>query len=95
MSDLKVRVFKHGNDDPSTTVTIPGGILKVASKLIPRRAIAALADEGIDIDEIVRLSESQEAVGVIARVEDHEKNEIVVVALEAGQRPHGDQSPGS
>ena len=83
MSDLKVRVYKGGSADPSTTVTIPGGILRIAAKLIPRRALAAMESEGIDVEEIIRLSESPEPVGEIARVEDHEKNEMVVLALEA------------
>lgn len=83
MSDLKVRVYKGGSADPSTTVTIPGGILRIAAKLIPRRALAAMESEGIDVKEIIRLSESPEAVGEIARVEDHEKGETVVLALEA------------
>ena len=82
MSDLKVRVYRHGSADPSTTVTIPGGILRIASKLIPRRALAAMEEEGIDLEEIVRLSENPEAVGELARIEDHEKDEMVVVALE-------------
>jgi hypothetical protein len=82
MSDLKVRVYKHGSADPSTTVTIPGGILKVAVKLIPRRALTAMEEEGIDVNEIVRLSESHEAVGELARIEDHDKDEMVVLALE-------------
>jgi hypothetical protein len=83
MSDLKVRVYKEGHSDPSTTVTIPGGILKIAAKLIPRRALAAMEEEGIDVEEIVRLSENPEAVGELARIEDHEKGERVVLALEA------------
>lgn len=82
MSDLKVRVFKGGRTDPSTTVTIPGGILKVAVRLVPRRALAAIEEQGIDVDEIVRLSESHEAAGVLATVEDHDKGETVVLALE-------------
>ena len=43
MADLKIRVFK--NAEPETTVTIPGGILKVARKLIPKQAVAALQDK--------------------------------------------------
>lgn len=82
MSDLKVRIFKHGSPDPSTTITIPGGILKLAMKLMPRRALAAMEEEGVSLEEIVRLSESPEAVGEVARIEDHDKDETVIVALE-------------
>jgi hypothetical protein len=82
MSDLKVRVFRDGEDDPSTTVTIPGGVLRIAFNLVPSKAAEALKQEGIDLDEIVKLSENPDARGKLVEVEDHRKNERVVVSLE-------------
>ncbi len=82
MSDLKVRVFKGNEQKPATTVTVPGGILKIASNLIPNKAVTALKEQGIDLDEIVRLSEAPDATGKLVEVEDHEKNERVVISLE-------------
>lgn len=82
MADLKIRVFKGAMQEPSTTVTIPGGILKIATSLIPKRAVAALEEEGINLDEIVRLSESPEAHGKLVEIDGHERNERVVVSLE-------------
>jgi len=55
MADLKIRVFKNAEAEPETTVTIPGGILKVARKLIPKQAVAALQDKGLDVDELINL----------------------------------------
>jgi hypothetical protein len=66
----------------ASTVTIPGGILKIAANLVPRRALAALRDEGIELEELISLSEKPEAHGRLVEVEDHEKNERVVVSLE-------------
>jgi hypothetical protein len=82
MSDLKIRVFKGDDEQPATTVTIPGGVLKIASNLMPQRATAALKEQGIDFDEIVRLSESPKATGKLVEVEDHRKNERVIISLE-------------
>lgn len=82
MADLKIRVFKSGETTPATTVTIPGGVLRVASKLIPKQAAAALQEKGIDLDEIIRLSASPGMHGTILEVEDHKENERVVIALE-------------
>ena len=82
MADLKIRVFKGAMEELSTTVTIPGNLLRIASNLIPKRAQAALQDEGIDLDEIVRLSESPEARGKLVEIDGHERNERVVVSLE-------------
>ncbi|TVS19918.1 MAG: hypothetical protein EA424_06630 [Planctomycetaceae bacterium] len=82
MADLKIRVFKGGESDPKTTVTIPGGVLKIASKLIPKKAVSALQAKGIDIAEIVRLSEDPDARGTLIRVEEHDEDETIEIALE-------------
>jgi hypothetical protein len=82
MADIKIRVFKGGEAQPGTTVTIPGNILNVASKLIPKKAAAALQDEGIDLDELIRLSKNPEVKGTLVEIEEHEKNEKIVISLE-------------
>lgn len=82
MANLKIRVFKRGEKEPDTTVTIPGNILKIASKLIPYKLAAILQDKGIDIEEIIRLSENPDAQGPLVEIEEHKKNEKIVVALE-------------
>lgn len=82
MSDLKIRVFKGGGSEPDTTVTIPGGVLKVASRLIPRKAREALEEKGIELDELVRLSEEPEVQGKLVEVEEHKKGEKVIISLE-------------
>lgn len=82
MADLKIRVFKGNDDEPATTVTIPGGVLRIASKLVPARAVAALDEQGLDLAEIARLSESPEAKGTLVEIEDHQKNERVIISLE-------------
>jgi hypothetical protein len=82
VADLKIRVFKGGESDPETTVIIPGDVLKIASKLIPKQAKVALQEKGIEIEEIIKLSENPGARGTLVKVEEHKKNEKVVIALE-------------
>ena len=82
MADLKIRVFKGGSTEPDTTVTIPGGILKVASALIPKQAAEALSEKGIDLDEIISLSENPDAHGTLVEVEEHSKGEKIIISLE-------------
>lgn len=82
MADLKIRVFKGTDPTPQTTVTVPGGVLKIASKLIPKQAMDALQEKGIDLNEIIKLSENPDARGTLVEVEEHKKNERVVIALE-------------
>jgi len=82
MTDLKIRVFEGDDSSPAKTVTVPGGVLKIASKLVPKQAMEALHDEGIDLEEIIKLAENPDARGTVLEVEDHEKNQKIVVALE-------------
>lgn len=58
MADVTIRVFRGDERHLATTVTIPGGILRIAAGLVPRSALKALRDEGIELEELVRLSES-------------------------------------
>ena len=82
MADVKIRVFKHGESKPETTITIPGSVLNVASKLIPKKAVAALQAEGIDLEELIKLSKNPDVRGTLVEVEEHKKNEKIIIALE-------------
>ena len=82
MADLKIRVFKGADTDPETTVTIPGSILKLAARLITKKAMEALQAEGIDLDELVELSNNPEVKGTIVEIDEHKKNEKIVISIE-------------
>ena len=82
MANLKIRIYKGGADQPETTITIPGGVLTIASRLIPKQASESLQDQGIDIEEIIRLSSNPEVQGTLVEIEEHGKNEKVVISLE-------------
>lgn len=82
MASLKIRVFKGNNASPDWTVTIPLGMLKFASKMIPKKAAAALEDKGIDINQIVELSQNEEVRGTLVEIEEHKKNEKVIIAID-------------
>ena len=82
MADLKIRVFKGSETEPETTVTIPGGVLKIASKLVPQQAATALQEKGIDLDELIKLSSNPDVHGTLIEIEEHKKNEKVVISLE-------------
>ena len=82
MADLKICVYKGDAAEPSTTVSIPVGVLKVASGLIPASAAAELQENGIDIEAIIRAAEDPDTHGTLAVVEQHEKDERIVFAVE-------------
>ena len=82
MADVKIKVYKDGSADPETTTTIPGSILRIASALLPDQAAALLREKGIDLEELIRLAENPDARGTLVEVEEHKKNERVVISLE-------------
>jgi hypothetical protein len=82
MRSLKIKVFKGSDTSPETTCTIPTAILKAAIKLIPRQAMAALHDKGVELEEIIKLSSDPNVHGTLLEVEDHKKGERVVITLE-------------
>lgn len=82
MADLKIRVFKGTDKEPETTLTIPAGILKFASKIIPPHAASAIKEKGVDLNAIMDLSQNPDAHGTLIEIEDHKKNQRVVIAME-------------
>ena len=82
MAKLKIRIFKNNGTTPDTTATIPLAIVKVASKLIPRKAVTVLDDLGIDLDQLIEISKSEDALGTLAEIEEHKKDRKIVISLE-------------
>lgn len=82
MTDLKIKIYQQGESDPKTTITIPGGVLRVASKLIPKKAAEAMQEKGVDLDEIIKIAENPDVQGTLMEIVEHDKNERIVIALE-------------
>ncbi len=79
---MKIRIFKNNGSTPDTTATIPLAIVKVASKLIPRKALSVLDDLGINLDQLIEISKSEDALGTLAEIEEHKKNRKIVISIE-------------
>jgi len=82
MAKLKIRIFKNNGTTPDTTATIPLAIVKVASKLIPRKAVSVLDDLGIDLNQLIEISKSEDALGTLAEIEEHKKDRKIIISLE-------------
>ena len=82
MASLKIRIYKNDNPVPDQTVTIPLGIIKMAEKIIPAKARAAMEEKGVDIRAIAEAAKSDEMSGVIVEVEDHISKEKTVISIE-------------
>ena len=82
MKKLCIKKYDQGTEKPLTTVSIPLGVIKIVKSLIPKKAKEQLEKEGINIQEIIKLSESPDFTGIVLEVDSHEKNEKVVISLE-------------
>jgi hypothetical protein len=82
MRSLKIREFKIGSDTPEETVTIPLSIFKIVAKIIPKKALAALQQNDIDIEEIQKLADNPEIQGIILEVEEHTKGVRTTISIE-------------
>lgn len=80
MHTLKIRVFQ--GIEPKSTISVPLRFVKVATHLVPKKAMTALREEGIDLEEIARLSEDPELRGELVVVEDHVKGEKTIISIE-------------
>ena len=81
MTKLCIKKFGLG-ETPLTTVSIPLAVIKMVKSLIPKKAKEELQKEGIDIKEIIKLSESPHFTGTVLEVDNHEKNEKVIISIE-------------
>ena len=82
MAKLCINKFENGNNKPLKTISIPLGVLKIVKNLIPKKVTEELQKEGIDMQEIIKLSENPDFNGTILEVENHENNEKVIISLE-------------
>jgi len=82
MAKLSIKKYEQGTEKPLTTVSIPLAIIKIVKSLIPKKAKEELQKEGLDIKKIIKLSKSPDFTGTVLEVDNHEKNEKVIISLE-------------
>jgi hypothetical protein len=82
MRSIKIREFKIGSDTPEKTVTIPLTIFKVVAKLMPKKALDALQQNDIDIEEIQKAADNPDIQGIILEVEEHTKGVRTIISIE-------------
>jgi len=79
---LKIRTFKGGETEPETTISIPVAIVRFATKVMPKQVASALQEYGIDLHQLVELSQQEDVRGTLVEIERHKKNEKIIIALE-------------
>jgi hypothetical protein len=68
---LRIKVTEPGTDKKKVNLRIPLGLAKIAAKFIPPKKKKELAQEGVDIDEVLSQVTS-ENIGKIVDIESDE-----------------------
>ena len=63
-------------------MTIPLTIFKIVAKIMPKKALDALQQNDIDIEEIQKLADNPEIQGIILEVEEHTKGVRTTISIE-------------
>ena len=82
MTKLCIKKFEQESKKPLTTVSIPLAVIKMVENIIPKKAKEELQKEGVDIKEIIKLSESPHFTGTVLEIDNHLKNEKIIISLE-------------
>ncbi len=80
MAKLRIKIYKAGRAKPETVISIPLTVVRVATKLVPKKAKEAWEKEGIDLNEIASLAERQDVSGELVEVE--KETERIVISIE-------------
>ncbi len=63
-------------------MTIPLTIFKIVAKLMPKKALDALQQNDIDIEEIQKAADNPDIQGIILEVEEHTKGVRTIISIE-------------
>ena len=80
MQSLKIETYDTATMTLKTTVTLPLKVLKLASRLAPKKIIAALKESGIEVDELLALAAQPELEGPLVEIEHHRNQEKIVIS---------------
>jgi hypothetical protein len=82
MKSIKITKYIIGEEDPESAVKIPLKIFKVAAKIIPKKVLATLQENDIDIEQIQKLAEDPDIEGTILEAESYKKGVRAVISIE-------------
>lgn len=78
MKNLKIEIFD--NDVKDTTITIPLAVIKVASRLIPKKYLSSLEKSSVNIDELIAAASHPDIDGTLVEVEDHGDSQRIIIS---------------
>ena len=80
MRNLKIEVFKPGQEKPERAITMPLTSLHISLKLLPKKIMSLLEKEGIDLSKCSELVKEKDLKGTLVEIEN--PNERLVISVE-------------
>ena len=80
MKNLRIQVYKSGQDKPEKTVTMPITSLHISLQLLPKKIKATLEKEGIELSQCSELVKVSGIKGTLVELEN--TNERLVISVE-------------
>ena len=79
---LVIKQYSTAPKKPIKTITIPLSALKRFASLIPLKVKEELEKEGIDLQNIIKISESTKVKGELLALENHPDGQITTLSID-------------
>ncbi len=79
MKQLKITIYEGKKSKPETTITVPLKAIGILNALTPKKVKQEMAEEGIDLRELLKAVASAKVSGTLAEIEQKGKRIIISV----------------
>jgi hypothetical protein len=80
VKQLRIRIYRPGETEPKTKISIALGLARLASKVLPRKIKQDLEKEGVDLNEVLSLIAKENVRGKLIDIE--KPDERIVISVE-------------
>ena len=80
MPQLRIQIYKPGETEPKTRISVNLGLARLASKILPRKIKQDLEKEGVDLDEVLALIARENVRGKLVEIE--KPTERIVISVD-------------
>ena len=75
---FKIRVFEGDMNKPKVNVTLPLGLMKAVTKILPKSAKVQLEDNNIDLDALLQAVDENADTKIVEVEDDEEKTRVEI-----------------
>jgi EAL domain-containing protein (putative c-di-GMP-specific phosphodiesterase class I) len=80
MRQLRILVYRPGETEPKTRISVNLALARLASKILPRKIREDIEKEGVDLNEVLSVIAKENVRGKLIEIE--KANERIVISVE-------------